>query len=100
MAPAVTDGTKITASEPAEACEHAAAISAQQGVRGGTMMHGGGGREAFREDVSLGLLGRRVPARRGEASKRGQAPQSKKGLFLSPGEGSNEPLKGQDALGS
>lgn len=44
MAPAVTDGIKITASEPAEACEHAAAISAQAGVRGGTMTQGGGGR--------------------------------------------------------
>lgn len=41
-----------------------------------------------------------MPTWRRGLSKRGKALLSKKGLFLSLAEGSNEPLKSQDALGS
>lgn len=81
MAPAVTDGIKITAGEPAEACEHAAAISAQQGVRGGTMTQGGGGAGS--------ILRGRVPGFAGETGanperggiQKGPGTSEQKGTF-------------------
>ncbi|GFL28838.1 hypothetical protein TUM15759_20570 [Neisseria gonorrhoeae] len=50
--------------------------------------------------MSSGLLGRCGPTWGWEASEMGKALQSKKSIFLSLAERSNEPLKSQAALGS